>query len=278
VSATGRSLPGDGFVPFIQTDVAVNPGNSGGPLLNLRGEVVGVNSQIYSRSGGYQGISFAIPTAVAQHVEQQLLAHGKVQHARLGVSVQEVNQTLAESFKLPSAEGALVAEVTKGSAAEKAGLQSGDVVLAIDGKPVVSSGDLPATIGLAQPGDTVKLDVWRQGAKRELQVKLGAAGDKAIAQAEANPSVTGGKFGLALRPLSPAEKREAGIEHGLVVEGVGGAAERAGVQPGDVLLAIDGKPVASIGEARAAAQASRSSAALLVQRDGQKIYLPLRLG
>jgi len=124
----------------------------------------------------------------------------------------------------------------------------------------------------------VKLDVWRQGAKRELQVKLGAAGDKAIAQAEANPSVTGGKFGLALRPLSPAEKREAGIEHGLVVEGVGGAAERAGVQPGDVLLAIDGKPVASIGEARAAAQASRSSAALLVQRDGQKIYLPLRLG
>jgi serine protease Do len=277
VSATGRSLPGDGFVPFIQTDVAVNPGNSGGPLLNLRGEVVGINSQIYSRSGGYQGISFAIPVGVAQHVEQQLLAHGKVQHARLGVSVQEVNQTLAESFRLPQAAGALVAEVAKGSAAEKAGLQSGDVVLAVNGKPVIASGDLPAAIGLAHPGDNVKLDVWRQGAHRELQVRLDAADTKQAAQADKDPAAARGRLGLALRPLSPAEKAQQGVE-GLVVEGVGGAAERAGVMPGDVVLAIDGKPVASLEDARAAARASRAAAALLVQRDGQKIYVPLRLG
>ncbi|MGA0609665.1 Do family serine endopeptidase [Caldimonas sp. KR1-144] len=278
VSATGRSLPGDGFVPFIQTDVAVNPGNSGGPLLNMRGEVIGINSQIYSRSGGYQGISFAIPVDVAQHVEQQLLAHGKVQHARLGVTVQDVNQALAESFRLPKPAGALVAEVNKGSAGDKAGLRSGDVVLAVDGKPVSVSGDLPAAIGLAQPGDTVKLDVWRDGAHRDVSVRLGAANDKQVAQADERPSAEGGRLGLALRPLSPGERRELSVPQGLLVEGVSGAAERAGVQPGDVLLAIDGKPVANVGEARTAASTSRSAAALLVLRDGERIYVPLRLG
>ncbi len=152
VSAKGRSLPDDGFVPFIQTDVAVNPGNSGGPLFNTRGEVVGINSQIYSRSGGYQGVSFAIPIEVASRVKDQIVATGKVSHAQLGVAVQEVNQAFADSFKLDKPEGALVASVEPGSPAAKAGLKPGDVIRRLDGKPIVASGDLPALIGQALPG------------------------------------------------------------------------------------------------------------------------------
>src|SRR4051812_46285228 len=163
VSAKGRSLPDESGVPFIQTDVAVNPGNSGGPLFNARGEVVGINSQIYSQSGGYQGVSFAIPIDVAQRVQQQIVATGKVQHARLGVSVQEVNQAMADAFKLDKPEGALVASVLKGSPAVKAGLQPGDIIRSVNGQPVVASGDLPAVIGTTKPGDKVDLKVVRQG-------------------------------------------------------------------------------------------------------------------
>ena len=156
VSAKGRSLPDDSAVAFIQTDVAVNPGNSGGPLFNTRGEVVGINSQIYSRSGGYQGLSFAIPIDLAEKIKNQIVATGKVEHARLGVSVQEVNQAFADSFKLDKPEGALVSSVEGGTPADRAGLQPGDVIRKLNGQPVVSSGDLPAMIGLATPGDTVK--------------------------------------------------------------------------------------------------------------------------
>jgi serine protease Do len=161
VSAKGRSLPDDSAVPFIQTDVAINPGNSGGPLFNTRGEVVGINSQIYSRSGGYQGVSFAIPIDVTARIKNQIVATGKAEHARLGVAVQEVNQAFADAFKLDKPEGALVSMVEKGSPADKAGLQSGDVIRQVDGQPVVSSGDLPAVIGRAAPGDTITLEVWR---------------------------------------------------------------------------------------------------------------------
>ena len=160
----GRSLPDDTSVPFIQTDVAVNPGNSGGPLFNDRGEVVGINSQIYSRTGGFQGLSFSIPIDVAYKIKDQILEHGKVQHARLGVTVQEVNQDLANSFKLETPTGALVASVER--AAERAGLQPGDVVRQINGKTIVSSGDLASMITLASPGDKLKLDVWRNGSPR----------------------------------------------------------------------------------------------------------------
>ena len=178
VSAKGRSLPDEGMVPFIQTDVAVNPGNSGGPLINASGQVVGINSQIYSRSGGYQGVSFAIPIELALHVKDQIVAHGKVEHARLGVSVQEVNQAFADSFKLPKPEGALVSQVEPGSAADKAGLKSGDVIVRVDGQPVVASGDLPARIGMAKPGDSVKLEVWRQGKAEQMTAQLGGAKGK----------------------------------------------------------------------------------------------------
>ena len=279
VSAKGRSLPSDSAVSFIQTDVAVNPGNSGGPLFNTRGEVVGINSQIYSRTGGYQGVSFAIPIDLAGRIQQQIVQHGKVEHARLGVSVQEVNQTLADSFKLDKPEGALVASVEKGSPAEKAGLQPGDVIRSIDGKPVVASGDLPAAIGLSTPGDTVRLDIWRKGGAQEIRAKLAGAKDQVVAAAQPDASATQGRLGLALRALQPQERQGAGLaEGGLVIEQVAGAAARAGVEAGDVLLAINGTPVSSTEQARAAVARADKSVALLIQRGEDKIFVPVRLG
>ena len=277
VSAKGRSLPDDSAVPFIQTDVAVNPGNSGGPLFNARGEVVGINSQIYSRSGGYQGVSFAIPIELATHIQRQIVAHGKVEHARLGVSVQEVNQAFADSFKLPKPEGALVSQVEPGSAADKAGLKSGDVIVRVDGQPVVASGDLPARIGMAKPGDSVKLEVWRQGKAEQLTAQLGGAKGKTAAVADAGPA-NQGKLGLALRPLQPQEKAEAKVDGGLVVEQASGAAARAGVQPGDVVVSVNGQPVKDIEQVRGLIAKADKSVALLIQRDGQQLFVPVRIG
>jgi serine protease Do len=277
VSAKGRSLPDEGMVPFIQTDVAVNPGNSGGPLINASGQVVGINSQIYSRSGGYQGVSFAIPIELALHVKDQIVAHGKVEHARLGVSVQEVNQAFADSFKLPKPEGALVSQVEPGSAADKAGLKSGDVIVRVDGQPVVASGDLPARIGMAKPGDSVKLEVWRQGKAEQLTAQLGGAKGKTTKTADAGPA-NQGKLGLALRPLQPQEKAEAKVNGGLVVEQASGAAARAGVQPGDVVVSVNGQPVTDIEQVRGLVAKADKSVALLIQRDGQQLFVPVRIG
>ena len=278
VSAKGRSLPDDSAVPFIQTDVAINPGNSGGPLFNTRGEVVGINSQIYSRSGGYQGVSFAIPIDVANRIKNQIVATGKVEHARLGVAVQEVNQAFANSFKLDKPEGALVSTVENGSPADKAGLQPGDVIRQVNGQPIVSSGDLPAVIGLATPGDTVKLGIWRQGAAKELTARLANADEKS-AQAAARSDAPGqGKLGLALRPLQPDEQQASGIAGGLLVQQASGAAALAGIQSGDVLLSINGVPVKNIEQVRAAVAKSEKSVALLIQRGDSKIFVPVNLG
>ncbi len=277
VSAKGRSLPDDSAVPFIQTDVAVNPGNSGGPLFNARGEVVGINSQIYSRSGGYQGVSFAIPIDIASKIKDQIVATGKVEHARLGVAVQEVNQSFADSFKLDKPEGALVSTVEKGSPAEKAGLQSGDVIRKVNGQPIVSSGDLPAVIGLAAPGDSVKLDIWRQGASKELTARLVNANDKAEQVASKKDTPNQGKLGLALRPLQPDEKQESGLDSGLIVQQASGPAALAGVQSGDVLISINGLPVKNIEQVRAAVAKSEKSVALLIQRGSDKIFVPVNL-
>jgi serine protease Do len=277
VSAKGRSLPDDSFVPFIQTDVAVNPGNSGGPLFNGRGEVVGINSQIFSRTGGYQGLSFAIPIDLAVRIKDQIVATGQARHARLGVAIQEVNQTLADSFKLDRPEGALVSSVDPGSPADKAGLKAGDVIRQVDGQAIVASGDLPALIGQSAPGQTVALEIWRQGERKTLKAQLADAGDKtAVAQAD---SATGqGRLGLALRPLQPQEQREAGVDGGLVVATAGGAAARAGVQAGDLLVAVNGTPVSRIEQVREALARSDKSVALLIQRDGRKIFVPVRIG
>ena len=278
VSAKGRSLPDDSAVPFIQTDVAINPGNSGGPLFNARGEVVGINSQIYSRSGGYQGVSFAIPIDVATKIKNQIVSNGKVEHARLGVAVQEVNQAFADSFKLDKPEGALVSSVEKGSPADKAGLQSGDVIRQVNGQPIVSSGDLPAVIGLAAPGDTVKLAVWRQGAAKEITARLANADDKAAQVASKKDAPGQGKLGLALRQLQPDEQQEAGIDSGLLVQQASGPAALAGVQAGDVLLSINGVPVKSIDQVRATVAKSQKSVALLILRGDSRIFVPVNLG
>ena len=278
VSAKGRSLPDDSYVPFIQTDVAVNPGNSGGPLFDARGEVVGINSQIFSRTGGYQGLSFAIPIEVATRVRDQIVAHGSVRHARLGVTIQEVNQTLADSFRLDKPEGALVASVEKGGPADRAGLESGDVILKADGKPIVASGDLPALIGEASPGDEVALEVWRQGKREKITARLGDASAKVASAATGGDKAPNGRIGLALRPLDPQERREAGVDGGLLIEGAGGPAAMAGVQPGDVLLSVDGTPVKSVEQVRAALAKSGKSVALLIMRDGNRIFVPVRIG
>ncbi|MES2259107.1 MAG: DegQ family serine endoprotease [Pseudomonadota bacterium] len=278
VSAKGRSLPDDSYVPFIQTDVAVNPGNSGGPLFNTRGEVIGINSQIYSQTGGYQGLSFAIPIDVATKIKDQIVATGKVAHAKLGVTVQEVNQSFADSFNLESPEGALVSNVEAGGPADKAGLKAGDVIRKVNGQKIVSSADLPAMVGIAMPGEKVVLDVWRQGKAIELSGKLGNAADKVADVARQDTATGKGRLGLALRPLDPQEKRQSGIASGLLIENAAGAAAYAGVQPGDVLLSVNGRAVNSVEQVRDVVAKSDKSVALLIQRGDDKIFIPVRLG
>ena len=277
VSAKGRSLPGDAVVPFIQTDAAVNPGNSGGPLFDGTGSVVGINAQIYSRSGGFQGVSFAIPINVALKVKDQIVATGKASHGRLGVTVQDLNQSLADSFGLKRVDGALVSNVAPNSAAAAAGLKSGDVITEVNGEPVVRSGALSSLIGMAAPGERVKLKVWRDHAERTIEAKLGGA-DDAKQVADTGGNADGGQLGLALRPLTKDEKREAKVESGMIVEDVAGAAARAGIETGDVLLAINGRSVESIEQVKSVLAAKPKSVALLVQRDGEKIFVPVKLG
>jgi serine protease Do len=278
VSAKGRSLPGDGYVPFIQTDVAVNPGNSGGPLFDANGGVVGINSQIYSQTGAYEGVSFAIPIDVALNVKDQILKNGKVAHARLGVSIQELNQTLAESFKLNRPDGALVASVVPGSPAAKAGVETGDVILKYNGQPITRSGDLPALVGLGKPGDKVTLEVWRGGKKVDLATTLTEAKEQVAADDSASVHRSGGKLGVAVRTLTGDEKQETGITSGVVVEQVMGAAARAGIEAGDVIVAVNGKPVKSPEQLQSLVSGQSKQLALLVQRGDAKIFIPVTLG
>jgi len=280
VSAKGRTLPDDSYVPFIQTDVAVNPGNSGGPLFNTRGEVVGINSQIYSQTGGYQGLSFAIPIDVATKIKNQIVSKGKVEHAKLGVTVQEIDQSFADSFNLPTPEGALVANVERGGPADKAGLRPGDVVRAMNGHKIVSSIDLPAMVGLAEPGSKINLEVWRNGKLVPLAATLGNATDKVAAVAGERAEQGGAKLrlGLSLRPLDQMERRQAGIPGGLVIEDAAGAAANAGIQPGDVLLSVNGMAVTSVDQVRQVVDKSGKSVALLIQRGDERIFIPVRLG
>jgi len=280
VSAKGRSLPGDAAVPFIQTDAAVNPGNSGGPLFDAAGNVVGINAQIYSRTGGFQGVSFAIPVDVALRVRDQIVATGRAQHARLGVTVQDLTQPLADSFGLPKPDGALVSQIDPKSPAAGAGLQPGDVILRIDGEPMVQAGALSARIAQSQPGDRITLSVWRHQKAQDMTVTLGRAGDgrtQAAADDSADGAAAGPRLGLALRPLSRDERSQAQIEHGLLVEGVQGAAARAGLAQGDVVMAINGQPVDSVEALRKVLAAKPKSVALLVWRDGERLFVPVPL-
>jgi serine protease Do len=277
VSAKGRSLPGDSYVPFIQTDAAVNPGNSGGPLFDGAGRVVGINAQIYSQDGGFQGLAFAIPIDVALRVKDQIVTHGRVRHARLGVTLQDLSQPLAQSFGLETPQGALVSSVAPGSAAKGADLKPGDVITQIDGQPVRAAGDVSSRIGRAAPGDRVRLSVWRDRASRDVDVKLGEANDEPARQAEAATGESG-RLGLAVRPLTEAERRQVQTEQGLLVEQVDGPAARAGIEPGDVLLALNGKPVGDVEQVRRALADKPKQVALLIQRDGRQIFVPVNLG
>jgi serine protease Do len=281
VSAKGRSLPDDSNVPFIQTDVAVNPGNSGGPLFNVRGQVVGINSQIYSQTGGFQGLSFAIPIDLASRIKDEIVKTGKASHAMLGVTVQDVNQGFADSFQLASPEGALVANVEPGTPAAAAGLKSGDVIRKMNGQPIVASGDLPAMVGTALPGDKVALQVWRGGKMIDLTAQLGDAAKKVALAGKgggAGSTRDTARLGLTLRPLQPDEQRVAGVGAGLLIEDAGGAAGTAGVQAGDVLLMVNGQPVSTSADVRAVVARSAKSVALLIQRGSDKIFIPVRLG
>jgi len=277
VSAKSRSLPDGSYVPFIQTDVAVNPGNSGGPLFNMNGEVVGINSQIYSRSGGYQGLSFAIPIEVAMNVEKQIVAHGKVQRGKLGVTIQEVNQSLADTFGLAKPAGALVAAVEKGSPAAKAGLEPGDVILGIDGKAIDNSGELPAAVATKQPGEAARLQVWRKGETRSIEVKVGSFAEEKVAAADNLPADKG-RLGVAVRPLTPEERRQAEIKGGLLVEQASGAAARAGIRPGDIIVSVNGQPIADVDQFRGIIAKSGKKAAILVERGDSRIFVPVDLG
>jgi len=278
VSAKGRSLPGDGYVPFIQTDAAVNPGNSGGPLFDSNGNVVGINAQIYTNSGGYEGVSFAIPINLAVQIKDQIVKTGKVAHARLGVEVQTLDQSLADSFKMKAPNGALVAKIQPDSAAARAGLKVGDVILAFNGNPIGDAGQLSARVGTATPGDKASLDVWREGKAVTVNVTIGSAAPAEVAGTAGAETSPQARLGLSVRPLSPDEREQARVSGGLVVEDVQGHAAEAGIQPGDVVLSVDGTPVQSVAELRKMVQEHDKQVALLIQRGNNRLFVPVTLG
>lgn len=284
ISATARSLPSDNYVPFIQTDVAVNPGNSGGPLFNMSGEVIGINSQIFSRTGGYMGVSFAIPIDVARNVEDQLIKTGRVVRGRIGVTIQDVNSQLAESFGLDRPRGALVSSVETDGPAAKAGVQPGDVILAVNGRPIERYGELSGTIAAMKPGADATLAIWRNGKQQTLNVKIVELKEQAQTAANTPNGKQGGRqtdtaaqLGLTVRALEPQEKEQVQTTGTLVVEESTGPAAAAGVQPGDIILGINGKRVKTVKELQDAAKSSGKNVALLIQRDDAQIFVPLRI-
>ncbi len=279
VSAKGRALPDEAYVPFIQTDVALNPGNSGGPLLNMKGEVVGVNSQIYSRSGGYMGLSFAIPINVAMKIGDELRHEGKVEHGLLGVSVQSMTQDLAKSFGLSKTEGALVSRVEPDSPASRAGLQTGDIILGVNGRTINDSIDLSRIVADSKPGDVTTLRILRNGGEKTLRATLGESPTDEVADAgDGKSHSSAGRLGLAVRPLSQDEQQQIHEKGGVLVERASGPAARAGIQPGDVILAVNSKRVKDPKELRALVEHASGHVALLVRRNDAEIYIPVAIG
>lgn len=285
VSAKGRSLPQDNFVPFIQTDVAINPGNSGGPLFNLDGEVVGINSQIYTRSGGSMGLSFAIPIDVAMQVADQLRSSGKVTRGRIGVTIQELTNELAESFGLSKPEGALISSVEKNAPADKAGIEVSDVILKFDGKPVSRSNDLPRIVAGTKPGSKVAVDLWRKGAPKQVTVIVAEIPDEGkLARIDKSPAddvaETISRLGIAVSELSPAQLQELQVSSGLLVESVKGSAARsAGLHPGDVILAIGNATLHSLAQLNEflLQVPNGRNVALLVRRGDSTSYVAIKL-
>jgi serine protease Do len=279
VSATGRSLPAETYVPFIQTDVAVNPGNSGGPLMNLAGEVVGVNSMIYSQTGGYMGVSFAIPIEVALDVMKQLRAEGKVTRGRLGVRIQPMTKELAQSFRLKEPDGALIALVEPGSPADKAGLKPGDVVLAYNGQPIDDANKLPRLVAATKPGQSATLRIWRDGKAEE--VKFTAAelvADAKPAKPAAEKPTKPNRLGLVVSELPAAQRKALGIDYGLVVESAD--ASRSPLRPGDVIVGVGRETIKSLEDfdRLIAEHKQGDTVALLVRRGEATVYVPIEVG
>ena len=289
VSAKGRSLPQENFVPFIQTDAAVNPGNSGGPLFNMRGEVIGINSQIYSRTGGFMGLSFAIPIDVANDIAGQLKSTGKITRGRIGVVIQPVTKELAESFGLAKPVGALVSSVEKGSPAEKAGIEAGDVILKFDSKPVSSSEDLPRLVGATKPGSKAVVQIMRNKASKEVNLVVGEMPDETRSvQRQQRRGQPGGKppaeavtrMGMTLSESTPQQREQLNIAGGVVVDEVTpGAASRAGIRKGDIILAINNQDIKSLEQfGQLLGQFEKGKiVALLVRRGANALYIPLRI-
>jgi len=282
VSATARTLPSDQYVPFIQTDVAVNPGNSGGPLFNLNGEVVGINSQIYSQSGGYMGLSFAIPIDVANNVRMQLITKGKVTRSKIGVQLQPMDAATAESFGLDRPRGAPVSVVIPGGPAEKAGLKEGDIIIGVDGRKIESDVELPSVISAIPPGKTTELEIWRDRSPRKITVRVVEMEEEGAT----SPSVSGrggsaaepSSLGLSVRPLQPAEKQQADTQGSLIVEDVSGPSARAMVQPGDIILGVNGTRVKTAAElASAVSKRTGRFVSLLVQRGDNQFFIQVRV-
>jgi serine protease Do len=283
VSATGRSLPSENYVPFIQTDVAINPGNSGGPLFNLNGEVVGVNSQIYSRTGGFMGLSFAIPIEVAMDAAEQLKTKGRVSRGWLGVLIQDVTRDLAETFGMKQPAGALVAQVLPDSPAAKAGLEPGDVILKYDGTDVGESSSLPQMVGVTRVGQAAKVEILRRGRAKELTVVIGELPeeDEVAGRAGRSEPAAANRLGLAVRDLTPEQREQAGIEKGgvLVEQVTPGPGEQIGVKPGDLILMLDGQEVTNARQFKELVDGIHPgrSVAMLVQRGDGRMFYALKL-
>jgi serine protease Do len=285
VSALGRQLPDDSYVPFIQTDAAVNPGNSGGPLFNMNGEVVGINSQILSRSGGFMGISLAIPIDVALDVSSQLKAHGKVARGRIGVVLQGLSPELASSFGLAKPDGVLVVGVTKGGPADRAGLHIGDIITGVNKQPVTNSGDLQRQIVMSKPGTRFMLQVWRERASRQIQVvsdewvtpKDDGADAAGQAPAPSNDQRLG-QVGLVVVELNAQQRAQLGVPYGVIVRSVSAASARAGLVPGDIIVGIGGEPLTSLRQLETAVKGGKGSIALQVMREGNQLFVALPLG
>ncbi|HUX89497.1 MAG TPA: DegQ family serine endoprotease [Gallionellaceae bacterium] len=282
VSGKGRSLQQENFVPFIQTDVAINPGNSGGPLFNMKGEVVGINSQIYSRSGGYMGLSFAIPIDVAMEVANQLRASGKVTRGRIGVVIQEVTQELAESFGLHKISGALISAVEKGGPADKAGIQASDVILKFDGKVVDVSRDLPRMVAGTQPGSKVAVQLWRKGATKEVNLTVAEMpGDgRTVRAAKVDSSGEQvARLGIAVVELTEEQTKQLEIEGGLLIEEVRGGNVRGELQRGDIILDLNNTPIVSVEQLNSVLKAipKARNVALRVRRGEAISYIAIKL-
>ncbi|AJP48368.1 protease Do [Rugosibacter aromaticivorans] len=286
VSAKGRSLTQENFVPFIQTDVPINPGNSGGPLFNMKGEVVGINSQIYSRSGGFMGLSFAIPIDLAMEVQTQLKQNGRVSRGRMGVVIQEVSKDLAESFGLSKAQGALVTSVEKGAAADKAGIVSGDIILKFNGKLVTESSELPRQVGATKPGSKLPVQIWRKGKTLDVMVTMGEIPEDGTPEVKrgrkSSESAKANRLGLVLSALSSEQKRASGLQSGLIVEDVTNEGIRTDLRPGDILLSlihkgsqVELKSVAQFNELIAAVNKTESIT-LLVRRGEVQTFVLIK--